>query len=38
MVINNKIWSHGFGGVDIAGYWDSEWKIDNEYQLMKSWK
>ena len=30
MVINNKIWSHGFGQVQMAGYWGNDWKINKE--------
>eukprot|EP01038_Epipyxis_sp_PR26KG_P004199 gene4199-5972_t len=28
IVINNRIWSHGFGGVVMAGYWDTDWTFD----------
>jgi hypothetical protein len=28
MVINQHIWSLGFGGVRAAGFWDSNWQFD----------
>lgn len=28
VVINDKIWGYGTGGIAAAGYWDAEWKFD----------
>jgi hypothetical protein len=28
IVINQKIWAYGFGGVIAAGYWNSTWSFD----------
>ena len=30
LVLNHKIWPHGFGGVRLAGYWDSNWQFDEK--------
>ncbi len=32
VISSNKVWSLGPGAVQMAGYWDSEWKVD-ESQL-----
>jgi hypothetical protein len=35
IVANYRIWAEGFGGVLAAGYWDTEWKLDQS-QMFRS--
>jgi hypothetical protein len=35
LVFDHRIWSHGFGSVLAAGYWDSQWRFDAAQAYMK---
>ena len=36
IVINSLIWSHGFGGVLLAGFWNTKWKYDSKQSYTKN--
>ncbi|KAJ1420687.1 hypothetical protein B484DRAFT_399786 [Ochromonadaceae sp. CCMP2298] len=35
-VVSSRLWSHGFGGVLAAGYWNNQWELDPEQAYVNS--
>jgi hypothetical protein len=35
IVLDERIWSRGFGGVKLAGYWNADWEFDDKQSFVE---